>query len=298
METLGALRATEQRGAIDALGLPPPLQLEQTAARLGGAAGGGIGAARYGGGTSHRQRRRGLGLGARPSSSAVERFSDSKQSAHGRPGAHPGRPGQDAGAQRRPARLPRGPGAGDLDLSILSQKRMVDDLQELPARQAAPGRRSLTMDHGRNPQAHRAWAVSATHGGAAGAFVIILVGVLGVQLDLVSSLGPRRQVEEQRRQALEKEPWPPGLGRVTFADGRIGISGSVLFPSIPDQLQPEGRHPEDLWQRRWPPTWAPGREMLMVSGSNRRPSGAGQQPAVRRQPELFGAAGADRDAGP
>jgi len=43
--------------------------------------------------------------------------------------------------------------------------------------------------------------------GLLGAFVLILVGVLGVQLELVSSLEAeiqKRQQEEQRREALEK----------------------------------------------------------------------------------------------
>ena len=52
------------------------------------------------------------------------------------------------------------------------------------------------------------WAVFGDlMSGLLGAFVLILVGVLGVQLELVSSLEAeihKRQQEEQRRQALEK----------------------------------------------------------------------------------------------
>ena len=90
------------------------------------------------------------------------------------------------------------------------------------------------------------WAVFGDlMSGLLGAFVLILVGVLGVQLELVSSLEAevqKRQAEEQRRQALEKAlAVPLASGRVTLADGRIGISGSVLFALNSDQLQPEGR---------------------------------------------------------
>ncbi len=115
------------------------------------------------------------------------------------------------------------------------------------------------------------WAVFGDlMAGLLGAFVIILVGVLGVQLDLVSSLEAevkKRQVEEQRRQALEKAlAIPLASGRVTFADGRIGISGSVLFALNSDQLQPEGR---TLLKSLAAPLAAylgAREEMLMVSG--------------------------------
>jgi flagellar motor protein MotB len=78
-----------------------------------------------------------------------------------------------------------------------------------------------------------------------GAFVLILVGVIGVQLQLSNRLDEevkQRQVEAQRRQTLEKALAAPlAAGRVTLVNGRIGISGSVLFPLNSDQLQPEGR---------------------------------------------------------
>ena len=78
-----------------------------------------------------------------------------------------------------------------------------------------------------------------------GAFVLILVGVVGVQLDLASHLEneiKKRQIEEQRRMALEKAlAIPLASGRVTLNNGRIGISGRVLFALNSDQLQPEGR---------------------------------------------------------
>ncbi|WP_217283638.1 OmpA family protein [Pseudaquabacterium terrae] len=78
-----------------------------------------------------------------------------------------------------------------------------------------------------------------------GAFVLMLVCVMGLQLELATSLESevkKRQLEEQRRQALETAlAGPLASGRVTLNNGRIGISGSVLFALSSDQLQPEGR---------------------------------------------------------
>ena len=90
------------------------------------------------------------------------------------------------------------------------------------------------------------WAVVGDlMSGLLGAFVLILVGVLGVQLELASNLEAevkKRQMEEQRRMALEKAlAIPLSTGRVTLNNGRIGISGSVLFSLNSDQLQPDGR---------------------------------------------------------
>ena len=106
--------------------------------------------------------------------------------------------------------------------------------------------------------------------GLVGAFVLVLVGLLVMQMDLVASLEAeigKRQQEEQRRIALEKAlAIPLASGRVTLADGRIGISGSVLFPVNSDQLRPEGRqllrslaHPLRVYLGE-------RKEMLMVSG--------------------------------
>jgi outer membrane protein OmpA-like peptidoglycan-associated protein len=78
-----------------------------------------------------------------------------------------------------------------------------------------------------------------------GAFVLILVGVIGVQLELSTRLDQevkQRQMETQRRKTLEQAlAVPLAAGRVTLVNGRIGISGSVLFALNSDQLQPEGR---------------------------------------------------------
>lgn len=90
------------------------------------------------------------------------------------------------------------------------------------------------------------WAVFGDlMAGLVGIFVLILVWVLGYQLELAQSLKEevsKRQFEEQRRMALEEALADPlATGRVTLRDGRIGISGSVLFALNSDELQPEGR---------------------------------------------------------
>ena len=78
-----------------------------------------------------------------------------------------------------------------------------------------------------------------------GAFMLILVCVIGAQLELSTKLEKevqQRQHEAQRRKALEDAlAGPLAAGRVTLVNGRIGISGSVLFALNSDQLQPEGR---------------------------------------------------------
>ena len=115
------------------------------------------------------------------------------------------------------------------------------------------------------------WAVFGDlMSGLLGAFVLILVGVLGVQLELASSLEAevqKRQVEEQRRMTLEKAlAVPLATGRITLNNGRIGISGRVLFALNSDQLQPEGRQ---LLNSLVPPLQAyltARDELLMVSG--------------------------------
>lgn len=115
------------------------------------------------------------------------------------------------------------------------------------------------------------WAVFADlMSGLLGAFVLILVGVLVVQMDLMASLESevqKRRVEEHRRIALEKAlAIPLAAGRVTLNNGRIGISGSVLFPVNSDQLRPEGRL---LLKSLVPPLQVylgERDEMLMVSG--------------------------------
>jgi flagellar motor protein MotB len=90
------------------------------------------------------------------------------------------------------------------------------------------------------------WAVFGDlMAGLLGAFVLILACALALQFDLAARLKTevqQRQAEAQRRQALEQAlAGPLAAGRVTLADGRIGISGSVLFAFNSAELQPEGR---------------------------------------------------------
>ena len=115
------------------------------------------------------------------------------------------------------------------------------------------------------------WAVFGDlMSGLLGAFVLILAGVLAVHMELAATLETevkKRQQEEQRRVALEQAlAGPLAAGRVTFSNGRIGISGSVLFAVNSDQLQPEGRQ---LLQGLAAPLAAylgTRDEILMVSG--------------------------------
>jgi flagellar motor protein MotB len=92
-----------------------------------------------------------------------------------------------------------------------------------------------------------------------GAFVLILVGIIAMQIELSGALESevkkrqdlsskleiemqQREAEMHRRQALETAlAVPLAAGQVTLIDGRIGISGSVLFALNSAQLQPEGQ---------------------------------------------------------
>lgn len=115
------------------------------------------------------------------------------------------------------------------------------------------------------------WAVFGDlMSGLVGAFVLIMVCVIGMQLDLASKLEAevkQRQAETQRREALEQAlAGPLAAGRVTLNNGRIGISGSVLFALNSAELQPEGRQ---LLQSLAAPLAAYLKtrdEILMVSG--------------------------------
>ena len=115
------------------------------------------------------------------------------------------------------------------------------------------------------------WAVFGDlMAGLLGAFVLILVGMLVVQMDLVGTLqaevGKRRQ-EEQRRVALEQAlAGPLAAGRVTLNDGRIGISGSVLFDANSDTLRPEGRQLLKTLVEPLKVYLGERKELLMVSG--------------------------------
>jgi len=115
------------------------------------------------------------------------------------------------------------------------------------------------------------WAVFGDlMSGLLGAFVLILVCVLGMQIDLATQLEAevkQRQQAAQRLQTLEQAlAGPLAAGRVTLNNGRIGISGSVLFAFNSAELQPEGRQ---LLRSLTAPLAAYLRardEILMVSG--------------------------------
>jgi flagellar motor protein MotB len=115
------------------------------------------------------------------------------------------------------------------------------------------------------------WAVFGDlMSGLLGAFVLLLVAVVGVQMELSSSLQQevkKRQAEEQRRMTLEKAlAVPLASGRITLNNGRIGISGQVLFAQNSDKLQPDGRQLLNSLVVPLRAYLASRDEMLMVSG--------------------------------
>ena len=128
------------------------------------------------------------------------------------------------------------------------------------------------------------WAVFGDlMSGLLGAFVLILVCVLGLQLELATRLETemkQRQADAQRLQTLEQAlAGPLAAGRVTLVDGRIGISGSLLFSLASAELEPEGRQ---LLKSLAGPLMAylqARNEMLMVSGftDNRQVRGGSRQ---------------------
>ncbi len=129
------------------------------------------------------------------------------------------------------------------------------------------------MDESESGAEHGApvWAVFGDlMSGLLGAFVLILVGVMGVQMELTSHLQEeitKRQIEEQRRMTLEKAlAGPLASGRITLNNGRIGISGQVLFGLNSDQLQPEGRQVLISLVKPLEAYLTTRDELLMVSG--------------------------------
>jgi flagellar motor protein MotB len=115
------------------------------------------------------------------------------------------------------------------------------------------------------------WAVFGDlMSGLLGAFVLLLVAVVGVQMELSSSLQEevkKRHAEEQRRLTLEKAlAVPLASGRITLTNGRIGISGQVLFAQNSDKLQPDGRQLLNSLVVPLRAYLASRDEMLMVSG--------------------------------
>jgi flagellar motor protein MotB len=127
------------------------------------------------------------------------------------------------------------------------------------------------LDDGHGESAAPVWAVFGDlMAGALGAFALILVCALGLQMELAERLKTEQQQRAQQAQRLmsleQALAGPLAAGRVTLANGRIGISGSVLFAFNSDELQPEGRQ---LLKSLAGPLGAYLRargEILMVSG--------------------------------
>ena len=106
--------------------------------------------------------------------------------------------------------------------------------------------------------------------GLLGVFVLLLVWTLGFQVELAETLKSevaKREQEQQRRELLEQALAAPlASGRVTIENGRIGISGSVLFATNSAELQQEGKN---LLQGLVTPLnfyLSEHEEVLMVSG--------------------------------
>ena len=106
--------------------------------------------------------------------------------------------------------------------------------------------------------------------GLVGVFVLLLVWTLGFQLELSQTLEQeiqKREVAEQRRQALEAALADPlATGRVTLRDGRIGISGSVLFSLNSAELQDEGRELLHTLRAPLQVYLTDSEQLLMISG--------------------------------
>ncbi len=124
---------------------------------------------------------------------------------------------------------------------------------------------------GGEQQSAPVWAIfSDLMAALVGILALILVWVIGIQLELSQSLAheiEKREAEEQRRIALEQaleDPLTKGL--VTFRDGRIGISGNVLFELNSDQLQAEGEEILESLIRPLQTYLTQHDELLMVSG--------------------------------
>lgn len=106
--------------------------------------------------------------------------------------------------------------------------------------------------------------------GLLGAFVLLLVGVMATQLEMASSLQAevhKRQIEEQKRLSLEQAlAVPLASGRITLDNGRIGISGKLLFELNSDKLEPQGRQLLKSLVSPLKSYLASRDEILMVSG--------------------------------
>ena len=80
--------------------------------------------------------------------------------------------------------------------------------------------------------------------GMVGVFVMLLIWTLSFQVDLAASLQTeveKREKEQTRREQLEYALAAPlAEGRITLVDGRIGISGNILFALNSKELSEEG----------------------------------------------------------
>lgn len=106
--------------------------------------------------------------------------------------------------------------------------------------------------------------------GLVGVFVLLLVWTLGYQLELSQNLQQevtRREAEQERRMVLEQALEAPlATGRITLTDGRIGISGSVLFALNSSELQAEGQQLLESLVAPLQLYLSENDELLMVSG--------------------------------
>jgi flagellar motor protein MotB len=125
------------------------------------------------------------------------------------------------------------------------------------------------------------WAVFGDlMAGLLGAFVLILVGVIGMQMELDSRLQTeieQRRAQAERLQTLEQAlAGPLAAGRVTLSNGRIGIAGSLLFDLASAELQPSGRQLLKSLAGPLAGYLQSRHEILMVSGftDNQQISGA------------------------
>ena len=115
------------------------------------------------------------------------------------------------------------------------------------------------------------WAVFGDlMAGLVGVFVLFLVLALGFQVDLAESLQGerrRREADSVRLEALESAlARPLAEGRITLTNGKIGISGNILFSLNSAILRPQG---EELIRELAAPieTYIRDRdELIMVSG--------------------------------
>jgi len=129
------------------------------------------------------------------------------------------------------------------------------------------------MEHleGGEQQSAPVWAIfSDLMAALVGLLVLLLVWVIGLQLELSQSLAEekaKREAEQERRVALEQaleDPLTKGL--VTFRNGRIGISGNVLFQLNSDALQSDGEQVLASLVEPLQVYLAEHDELLMVSG--------------------------------